>query len=246
MSVTIRTAQKIHGGVLIQGSPDSVTAGLVQKLDARDYSGSGTTWTATVGNSVTLYNSPAWHNTGPGYFSFVPASRQYAEGTNQGDLGAWTIECWFKTTATLVGTSYPALITTVYNNNAGTQYGQINYVLSTYPDGYTLTGGYFNGAWHTANSGQDVTVGTWYQMAATFDGTTVKTYVNGVELNSVSGGGSSQANGGPLRIARRWDGDTSTGYFMPVDISLIRIYNRALAGADVLLNYNVEKGRFGL
>jgi hypothetical protein len=199
-----------------------------------------------VGNNATLYNGVTWHDTGPGYFNFNPSSLQFAEAANTGNLSSWTVECWFRTTQSLASYSFPALVTTTYDNGQGTGYGQINYVLSPYINGgNTITAGYYNGSWHNT-SNYTITQGTWYQMAGTFDGTTMKLYVNGSETSSVSGDGSSQANGGPIRIARRWDGGGEAQYFLPADIATVRVYNTALTSAEVLQNYNTERGRFGL
>jgi hypothetical protein len=197
-----------------------------------------------VGPDATLYNGVTWSSSGPGYFTFVPASLQFAEAANIGDLTSWTAECWFNMTSGFGGYAYPALVTTVYQDG-GTLYGAINYTLSVYPDSTTLTNGYFNGAWHNT-AGFTPTVGEWYQMVGTFDGTTLKTYINGVEFDSVAGGGASSAGGGPVRIARRWDGDGQAQYFMPAEISIVKVYSTALTAGQVAQNFNALKSRFDI
>lgn len=233
------------GGITINRSPTVITTGLVLNLDAQNYSGSGTTWPATVGPDATLYNGVTWTSSGPGYFTFVPSSLQFADTPNIGDLSSWTVECWFKTTSSFSGYAYPALVTTVYQDQEGNNYGNINYTLSIYPDGTTLTNGYYNSNWDNT-SGFAPTVGEWYQMVGTFDGTTLKMYINGVEFSSTSGIGASIANGGPVRIARRWDGDGQAQYFMPAEISVVRIYNTALTAAQVTRNFYALSSRFGI
>jgi len=240
--ITLGSGITIGAGVSINYG--IVTTNLALSLDAQTYPGSGTTWPATVGPDATLYNGVTWTDTGPGYFTFVPSSLQFATAPNIGDLSNWTVECWFKVTSNFAGYEYPALVTTVYQEQDGTLYSNINYTLSTYPDNTTLTTGYFNGAWHTT-SGFTPTVGDWYQMVGTFDGTTLKTYVNGVEFSSAAGSGASIANGAPIRIARRWDGDGEAKYFMPAEISVVRVYSAALTSAQVHQNFNALRARFG-
>ena len=241
--ITLGSGITIGAGIGI--NTGIVTTNLALALDASTYSGSGTTWPATVGPDATLYNGVTWTGTSPGYFTFVPSSLQFATAPNIGDLSNWTVECWFKVTSSFAGYEYPALVTTVYQEQDGTLYSNINYTLSTYPDSATLTTGYFNGAWHNT-SGFTPTVGEWYQMVGTFDGTTMTTYVNGVEFSSAAGVGGSIANGGPIRIARRWDGDGEAKYFMPAEISIVRIYSAALTAAQVRQNFNVDRLRFGI
>jgi hypothetical protein len=36
------------------------------------------------------------------------------------------------------------------------------------------------------------------------------------------------------------------GSYIPMDLGTFSIYNRALSAAEVLQNYNAQKGRFGL
>ena len=57
-----------------------VTSGLTLLLDAGSYPGSGSTWSDTSGNGAdaTLVNSPTYSTSDGGYFTFVPASTQYA------------------------------------------------------------------------------------------------------------------------------------------------------------------------
>lgn len=237
----IKGAQ-IHGGVYQDQTP-YVTTGLVQYMDAQDYSGSGTTWPARTGLAGTLYNAPTWTSAGPGYFTFDPASLQYALFPNIGDLGNWTVECWFNLTASLDTAENTAAVTTVYDGT-----GQINYTLSSWSgSAYApyMTAGYFNGSWFYT-SGAIPTVGTWYQMVGTFDGTTLSAYWNGALYNQNNPPGPTAANGGSIRVARRWDGPESSIHYFPGRIALVRIYDTDIGSSGVAQNWNANKERFGL
>lgn len=242
----------IQGGRLQGGVYQDQPNNLVQYLDAADYSGSGSTWPARVGTNATLYASPAWSSSNGGYFTFDPASLQYADTPNLGDYSTWTIECWFNMTAELSTTQATAAVTTVYEDGVGTFYGQINYCLSNnYPySGYNyLKPGYYNAVnagWHET-AGWTPVVGTWYQAVGTFDGITINSYVNGSFYAAAAGDGPSQANGAPTRIARRWDGPPAdpVNYF-PGKIAIVRLYNTALDAADVAAVFNSTRTRFGI
>ena len=249
MALKIGTGITIGGGITFSPVLGPVTANLVLNLDALDYSGSGTTWPATVGPDATLYNGVTWTDSGPGYFTFSPDSLQFADTPNIGNLNNWTVECWFKLTSDFTAYAFPALVTTVYELDGGINYGNINYTLSTYPYNTGLTNGYYNGTpgqgWFNTPTFAP-TVGDWYQMIGTFDGTTLKTYINGIEISSAAGGAPSIANGGGIRIARRWDGDGQAQYFAPAEISVVRIYNTALNAIQVARNFDALRLRFAL
>lgn len=249
MSVTIGPGITLNQGIAVMQPVMPVSSGLVQYMDAVDYSGSGTSWPARIGANGTLINAPAWSNTSGTYFTFTPASLQYALFPNIiGDLSSWTVECWFKTTASLATSEATSAVTTIYDDYNVAHYGVINYTLSNYGGGSNnpnMTAGYFNGAWDYT-SGAIPNVGQWYQMVGTFDGTTLSSYWDGGLYNSVSGVGGSTANGGPIRIARRWDGPENPLYYFPGSIALVRIYNTTLNSSQVQQNYNATRTRFGL
>jgi hypothetical protein len=238
---------KIYGGVLKGNTfrdQGYVSIGLVEYLDALDYSGSGTTWPARVGNSATLYGGPTWSDSG--YFNFVPSSLQYADAPTLGDLGAWTVECWYNLQDNLASYNDPALISTVYDGT-----GKVNFTLtqgagSGYTD--TLCAGYYNGGdpgWHLTGT-TPPTIGSWAQAVGTFDGTYINFYLNTTFISEVAGGGASSASGGALRIARRWDQGLNSLYLFPAEIAVVRIYNFALSPDQVIQNFNYERERFGL
>lgn len=242
----------IQGARLVGGRYQDQPSNLIQYLDAADYGGSGTTWTARVGSNATLYASPTWAPVNGGFFIFDPASLQYADTPNLGNFSTWTAECWFKTSADLATTTATAALTTVYDDGVGTNYGQINYCLGTnnvFGGSSYIKAGYYNAVnagWHETNGFIPI-IGDWYQMVGTFDGTTITTYVNGSSYATAAGDGISQANGGPTRIARRWDGPPNDPInFFPGSVAIVKIYNEALDASQVLAAFNANRARFGL
>ena len=72
------------------------------------------------------------------------------------------------------------------------------------------------------------TLGKWYHVVATYDGTNQKIYVNGV-LENTRGSAGYRAPSITTKIARRGQGTN----FINGTLDDVRIYNRALSAAEV-------------
>jgi YVTN family beta-propeller protein len=91
---------------------------------------------------------------------------------------------------------------------------------------YTTPGGALRGV--TATSA--VPTNTWTHLAATYDGTSMKFYVNGALVRSVLRSGAIDATNGALNIGGNyvWGGEYFAGL-----IDDVRVYNRALTAAEI-------------
>ncbi len=69
---------------------------------------------------------------------------------------------------------------------------------------------------------------TWSHLAATYDGTTMRLYVNGVQVASAAQTGPIAPSSQPLTIGSNWSGL----------IDEVRIYNRALSASQILTDMN--------
>ena len=242
MPIVVENGVTIGNGITIDsgGSPAPT---LLLYLDAIDYAGSGSNWTADVGSDATLINTPTYTATLPKYFSFDKNSLEYATVPDLGNLSTWTIETWFRSTGALAGQ-----ITTV----AGAEYtsGYINFSLAINPvsEGTgVLKAAYYNnsdGGWHYT-SGFIPTPNTWYQVVGTYDGATLKQYQNGAIQSQTSVAAASVGNGGELRIAGRWDSLASTVDYFPGDIAIVKVYSGAQDATAVTSSWNTYKARFG-
>jgi Concanavalin A-like lectin/glucanases superfamily/Bacterial Ig-like domain/Bacterial Ig domain len=77
-------------------------------------------------------------------------------------------------------------------------------------------------------------VNAWTHLAATFDGATVRLYVNGVQVASQAQTTALTTTNGTLQIG----GDAYPGEFFAGRIDEVRIYNRALSAAEITTDMN--------
>jgi PKD repeat protein len=70
---------------------------------------------------------------------------------------------------------------------------------------------------------------TWTHLAATFDGATLRLFVNGVQVSSIAATGAIAASSGPLRIG----GHAVAGEWFAGRIDDVRVYSRALSAAEI-------------
>jgi hypothetical protein len=224
-------------------SPKVVTNGLALCLDAanqRSYPGSGATWSDLTGNfrNSTLSNTPTYAT---GTLTFSTASLQYGTISNIGSLSNWTAEAWVKFNSTT---------TNQVSSVVGNQYNglsSLNFSIGTNnsPSSYNICVGFYDGSWRNTTGFAPV-VDTWYQIVGTYDGSTIRQYVNGVANGGTLNYVGTPTSGGEIRLMRRWDNVVSAGNLFNGVLSIVRVYNKALSSAEVLQNYNATKTRFGL
>jgi hypothetical protein len=77
----------------------------------------------------------------------------------------------------------------------------------------------------------------------TYDGSFVKIVLNGVVVGTPLNTTIPPAKSGSgINICRRWDNTD----FLKANVSIIRIYDRALDSSEILNNFNEERSRFGI
>ncbi len=79
-----------------------------------------------------------------------------------------------------------------------------------------------------------LTRNTWAYLAATYDGATLRFYVNGVQTASRAQTGNIATSANPLQIG----GDSIYGQYFAGMIDEVRIYNRALSAAEIQTDMN--------
>jgi len=97
----------------------------------------------------------------------------------------------------------------------------------------------------TASWGTALTVNTWYHLAVTWDGSTLRLYVNGVEqANAASSGNGTSNTSNTFSIGRYNDGVSAASNWWDGRIDEARVYNRALTSAEIrslMLNFDPKE-----
>jgi hypothetical protein len=207
------------------------------------YPGSGSNWfdLTNYDNHATLINSPTYSVSNNGILQFDDTSYEYAAIPNIGDISQWTVEAWFRLTTSLSGK-----VTSVISNQFNLS-NKLNFSIGTNnaPVNYNLAVGFYDGAWRST-SGFTPSLNTWYQVVGTYDGTTVRQYVNGSANGGTLTYSGTPQSGGEVRLMRRWDSTLLPGNLLDGDLAIIKVYNTALNSGEVLSNFNANKDRFGL
>lgn len=223
------------------------TLGIVENnlqlsLDAGNpasYPGSGSTWTDTIAaKAFTLYNNPAYSSANGGYLNFDPGSSQWAEASSfPSSLSTWTVEAWHYYTGNNSGGS-PCIVTEAY---AG---GPINFTVGNCTDSSpnVQVGFWDGGSFHPTPTGTVLTAGNWYQVVGSFNGAANQLYLNGAFVAGTATTSAAQSSGAGIRLMARWD----NAQYWGGRLAIVRIYSTALTPPQILQNFNVNRGRFGL
>jgi hypothetical protein len=217
-------------------SPKVVTDGLVLYLDAanqRSYPKSGTTWSDLAGsNNGTLTNGPTFDSANGGSIVFDGSNDRVDTGVNP---------------ASLVGNGNPATISAWFYPSTTNQrliFGQgttNRFYIEQYNRNGSLVAhwGFGNGQ-NSGSSQAFINTNTWYNYTATYDGSIAKGYLNGINTDTTSIGGS-KTYSGSLSVGS-WG--PSNGFYFSGRISTVNVYNRALTGDEVRQNYLATRGRY--
>ena len=215
-----------------------VTNGLVLNLDAANkdsYPGTGTTWTDLSGNANngTLINGPSFSIDSGGCIDFDGIDDSVAG--NKPVLSAVTLEYYCKLTGNSTG-GYPHLVmsgNTFIGFVGNTSSARFRIAINPGAGYSEITSDLLNPS------------ATFKLYSMTYDGTTVKMFVNGVQQAST------------MNIASTFELMTGNAYQLsavttpsydkaPNKMAAFRIYNRALSATEIAQNYNATKERFGL
>ena len=216
-------------------SPAIVTDGLVLCLDAanqRSYPGTGTTWSDLAGsNNGTLSNGPTFDSANKGSIVFDGANDTVNTGVNP---------------ASLVGNGNPATISAWFYSYTTDQrliFGQgttSRFYIEQYNRNGSLVAhwGFGNGQ-NSQTSQAFISTNTWYNYTATYDGSIAKGYLNGINTDTASIGGS-KTYSGSLSVGS-WG---NNGFYFSGRISTVNVYNRALTADEIRRNYEATVGRY--
>lgn len=229
----------------VAGGPNTSESGLVLCLDAgnpRSYRSGSTTWFDLSGNGYTgsLTNGPGFSSTNGGSITF-DGTNDYVDIPDATPLNPTTITI----------SSWVYLSSLVTNQNivskgyTSVALPYISYTLKmndVSPFNNVQIGASIGGTGYNLTSSISLTTATWYNVAGTYDGTTFKLYVNGVQdINTLTATGSITSYATPVQIGR-WG--TQASQYLNGRVALAQIYNRALSAQEIKQNYDALKTRF--
>lgn len=224
-------------GIVTDNLQFYVTAG-----DTDSYPGTGTTWTDLSPNSYTstLVNGVGYSSASGGTLTF--SGSQYVDTNQSLTAETFSVSAWFRTTAAGVKMIISKETT------AGWPWNYRIWLNGGIIIGDVAQSGAANVSVNSANLYSD---GNWYNVMFTRDDTTLRLYVNGVEVANVSDTlTGSIANSQEVWIGRSAytaGGASPSGSYQFVgDISEVMVYNSVLSSAQVSQNFNATKTRFGL
>ena len=226
--------------------PDIITDGLDYLIDAgstRSYIGTGTTVNSLAGSATsTMYN-------GVGFQSGVAYGTWRFDGVNDyikttdvlvSSPTSLTIGGWFKRNGN--NGSYATVLHQSTDSSIGNSsywFGMVastNKIVGTIGSNTGTVGG-----WGAGLTDVTAAVDVWYNVISTWDGSQVKTYVNGV-LKKTYNLTTYSNRTTPTRVGASADGG---GYLVNGDIAHVFVAeNKHYSAAEVLQNYNAQKNRF--
>ena len=204
---------------------------------ANSYPGSGTTWydLSGNGNSITLTNGPAF-TIGSGGNLIFDGTNDYADFYAPNLTSTTTVEMWCN-----IGSGY--------SNKMFFGWGAYDVSCGGANLGYNTGNGDLYGISAATVSSLGL-VGNWkqyiFEMRSDVAYTNNKIYVDTVAQSLSQQLGSEYSanrtfNGGYGRIAL-WR--ASTGYEMPMNCAIFKVYNRALTTSEIIQNFNANRTRF--
>jgi hypothetical protein len=241
--------------------PDIVTSGLTLNLDAGNpYSynpdnTSTTTWVDTtyLTTGGTLTNG-AFYSSGTMVFDGVDDWVTVNNTTGNFGTGNFTIDLIFKTTTTLSPRTFFAKS---IGDTPTVNYGWLVNQASSGELGFataSVLGSYGDvGTYSIKTNGGQINDGRWKIVSIVGDKlqSNVTIYINGIQqtLQTYIGNNAFSTVGNitntqTLRVGA--ESDNSLPYPINSNISLARLYNRALSQAEITQNFNALRGRYGI
>jgi hypothetical protein len=241
VSIAGLTAGTYNGSITVtasgaSGSPATIPVTLVVSPNTPPPSGlvgawgfdepSGTTVTDASGNGNTGTISGATRTTGHsgGGLSFDGVNDwvTVADAPSLDLTTAMTLEAWVRPSA--LGTTWRTVV-------LKEQPAQLVYALYAGTDTASRpSANVFTNADHGLLGPSALTTNTWTHLAMTWDQSTVRLYVNGVQVSSAALSGTARTSDSPLRIG----GNAIWPEWFNGIIDEVRVYNRALTAAEVV------------
>jgi hypothetical protein len=169
----------------------------------------------------TLMGNPQWVDGYQGGAMEFDGTDDYVDTHYTDNLASWTVCTWVTSPAAPAATS-----------PTGPVHREMNYQINWNHGTDTFRGAAamdVGGTWYAASFG-NLSGGTWYHLAATYDDTGLKTYVNGelITTNAVPKG-PADAESNSLKFARH----AAAAQFFAGTVDDVRVYDRALTQDEI-------------
>ena len=206
-----------------------ITTGLVGRWALDESSGTTATDSSGFNNNGTLVNGPAWNSGGKlgGALSFDGVNDYVTLGNPASLIPGSTI--------TLAG--WMRLTDISVNRFVISKYDGLNPQTDTFLRYQAGTGVMCSIGGTATTAAASVVTGQWYHVACTYDGSLIRVYLDGVQVKTA-------AKSGPIadEVGTAWLIGARTpanpGAFMHGLLDDVRVYTRALTGADVAELFN--------
>jgi len=222
-------------------------SGLILYYDPNNidsYPGTGATINSLVSPNLSgtlsniTYNSPAFDYGGNSYVSVAD------DASLEPGSGSWTMEAWFNVSSAPTS----GVILGKFDNGGLAQ--NVSYSIR-YSTNRSLFAQFSNGqpATFVNSSTYTFSFNTWYQVVYVWTNSgltkTIDTYINGSLIGTVNHTFASILNStNPLYLGSYNGGEYNQ--YVNGKIGIVRLYNRTLSHSDVLRNYSVNRGLYGL
>ena len=227
-------------GIRSIAAPAPSSNNLLLKLDAGNaasYPGTGTTWAdlSGNGNNGILVNGTSYSSANGGIMIFdgindyvnIPQSPTLSR-TNTGALFLWVNQSSVNRNYVIIenGNIY-------YDNSA---YGMYYYNGNEYVEIAN------NSTSNSAATYEYLSFDTWKQVGMVWNGTTLKKYINGIEVASTTQTINVNPTTQPFQIGRSYAGG---GWYAKMSVGEVCLYN-TITASEITANFNATKTRYGL
>jgi len=221
-----------------------VTDGLVLHLDAgisESYPKSGTTWydLSSNGNNGTLTNGPTYSSVNGGSITF-DGTNDHVNLNNTVSGSHQTIDIWLYSEVDIVNDT---------TTGAGGPIISDGSAVVVWMGGFTsgISGETFNvysGSAGRVTAITDTITQGWHNFVLRWNGSYYDIFMESNQKSVVS-----RSEGHSFLLSNSFDEiggrDAISQYFIG-DISIVRIYNRALSATEITQNFNAQRARFGV
>ena len=221
------------------GAKSIVTNGLVFCVDAKNnksYPGSGTTWSDLAGSNHGTINSATFNSSGD--FTFDGTDDYINHAFDFTGLTALSVEAWAYQNSQ---GSFNTIIGQWRNNN----FAMSSIVLETVGSEmwFIIANG---GSLYSAKK-TGFTTGAWHHVVGTWDGSTVRVYVDGTVGGTTASTSSMNDSSLPTLIGGI---QTPAGGYLDGDwngkVANVKVYNKSLSSSEISQNFNAIRNRFGV